>query len=131
MLDLAQLITALVMNSGRCALAVMYADETRHHDSRAVRLGFSKNDAPAAIAKALRKKCFELQFKPSVFHWPNGNFEKVARELILRGSSACIGFDVAGDISCHFFGEPSEWEILIDTIEDKIRKLEPQFGTLA
>jgi len=131
MLDLSELITLFGRVNKRFALAVMFNDETRGtKEVKAVRLGFSENDSPALIADELRKQCFVQQFKDVVKTWPSGEAERTGREIVLRGSSACIGFMVADTTACYFFGDKSEWEVLVDTIQEKIKKLSPRFGVL-
>lgn len=131
MLDLSELITLFGKSTSCFVVAVMFNDETRStKETKAVRLGFSENDSPASIVPTLRKKCFVQQFKDSVMTWPSSEAEKIGREIVLRGSSACFGFLVADTLTCHFFGDKTEWEVLVDTIESKIKNLSPRFGVL-
>ena len=125
MLELSELVTRFVALNKRCAVAIMYNDE-RHptEDYKAVRIGLSKNDAPAHIVQ------YFTVHDNNTLIWPSNEIARLGRELITRGSSVFIGFDNAGEVSCQLFGEPSEGCMLVETMLRTIGKYSPQFGEI-
>lgn len=125
MLELSAIVTRFVAMNKRCAVAIMYNDE-RHptEDMKAVRIGLSKNDAPAHIVQ------YYTAHRESTLIWPSNEIARLGRELISRGSSVFIGFDHAGEVSCQSFGKADEAEVLVETMMKTIGKHSPLFGEI-